>query len=206
MTPTPEEKLLRLIRGKGTRQAAEGTMPAPAGGAAAATRLPGAPPGRARRAPSLRAAIGFLGAVLGAELVLLLVQVLRPLPTVTVPVVIASPVERPAVPEAPAAPEAPDVPSVAAAASRPLFAPPAASAAATEPSRPSGLATQLASRLTLMGIVAGHPAQAIIGDSQTQKTYFVNEGQSVVEGAVLEQVLDNHVVLSLAGERFELSL
>jgi hypothetical protein len=205
MTPTPEEKLLRLIRGKGTRQAAEGTMPAPAGGAAAATRLPGAPPGRARRAPSLRAAIGFLGAVLGVELVLLLVQVLRPLPTVTVPVVIASPVERAAVPEAPAAPEAPDVPSVAAAASRPLFAPPAASAVA-EPSRPSGSSIQLASRLTLMGIVAGHPAQAIIGDSQTQKTYFVNEGQSVVEGAVLEQVLDNHVVLSLAGERFELSL
>ena len=202
MTPTPEEKLLRLIRGKGTRQAAEGTMPAPAGGAAAATRPPAAPPGRARRAPSLRAAIGFLGAVLGAELVLLLVQVLRPLPTVTVPVVIASPVERPAVPEAPAAP---DVPSVAAAASRPLFAPPAAPAAA-EPSRPSGSATQLASRLTLMGIVAGHPAQAIIGDSQTQKTYFVTAGQTVVEGAVVEQVLENRVVLDLAGEKIELTL
>ena len=31
-------------------------------------------------------------------------------------------------------------------------------------------------------------------------------GQTVVEGAVVEQVLENHVVLDLAGEKIELTL
>ncbi|MBI2104553.1 MAG: hypothetical protein HYT90_03080 [Candidatus Omnitrophica bacterium] len=211
MKPPPEEKLLKLIRGKGAspRPIAAGAAEdaAPAGGAAAAIRPPLGSSGRARRLPSLRTAIGLLGVVLGVELVILLVQALRPLPavTVTMPAVMAFPAGGATPAVAPAEPEAPEIPSLAAAASRPLFAPPAASAAA-EPSKPSGSAAQLASRLTLMGIVAGHPAQAIIEDSTTQKTYFVTEGQMVVDGAVLEQVLDNRVVLNLAGERVELGL
>ena len=211
MKPPPEEKLLKLIRGKwpaprpATAGPAEGAAPAPAGGAAAAIRRPPPEPtGRARRLPSLRAAIGLLGTVLGVELVILLVQAFRPLPMVTVPVVMNFPVDGAPSAGAPAEPAAPEIPSLTAAASRPLFAPPAASAA--QPSVPSGSATQLASRLTLMGIVAGHPAQAIIEDSKTQKTYFVTEGQMVVDGAVLEQVLDNRVVLNLSGERVELGL
>ena len=57
-----------------------------------------------------------------------------------------------------------------------------------------------------MGIVAGEPAQAIIEDTQTNKTYFVTAGQAVVEGAVLDKVLDNRVILDLDGEKIELSL
>ena len=71
---------------------------------------------------------------------------------------------------------------------------------------PSGSANLLSSRLTLMGIVSGEPAQAIIADSQTQKTYFVSVGQPVAEGAMLEQILDNRVILNYSGEKIELTL
>ena len=64
----------------------------------------------------------------------------------------------------------------------------------------------MAARLTLMGIMAGNPGQAIIEDSQTKKTYFVTVGQGVVEGAVVEKILDNRIQLDLAGEKIELSL
>jgi len=60
--------------------------------------------------------------------------------------------------------------------------------------------------LTLMGIVSGNPAQAIIEDAETKKTYFVTPGQMVVDGAVLERVLDNRVVLDLNGEKIDLTL
>ena len=99
----------------------------------------------------------------------------------------------------------PDMPSLTASAARALFAPSAFTADASH-APPSVSAKLLASRLTLMGIVSGNPAQAIIEDSQTQKTYFVTTGQAVVEGAVLEQVLDNRVVLDLGGEKIELTL
>lgn len=57
-----------------------------------------------------------------------------------------------------------------------------------------------------MGIVSGNPGQAIIEDSQTKKTHFVTVGQVVVEGAVVEQVLDHHVILDLDGEKIDLTL
>ena len=57
-----------------------------------------------------------------------------------------------------------------------------------------------------MGIVAGDSPQAIIEDSETKKTFFVTAGQMVVDGAVVEQVLDHRVVLTVAGEKIELSL
>ncbi|MBI3330587.1 MAG: hypothetical protein HYZ96_00580, partial [Candidatus Omnitrophica bacterium] len=186
MKPPPEEKLLRLIRGKGTvprSQAApqaEGAVPAPAGGAAVASRPPAGTAGRARRLPSLRAAIGLLAVVVGIELIILLVQVVRPLPTVTVPMASPAPAE------GAASSVAPELPSLTAAASRPLFAPPAAPTAGA--ASPSGSATQLASRLTLMGIVSGHPAQAIIEDTQTKKSYLATVGQALVGGLVVEQI------------------
>jgi len=208
MKPPPEEKLLRLIRGKTARAAAEAPGPQAAGAAAAmAGAAPGVPE-RARQFPWLKAAIGALSAVVCLELVVLLVQALWPLAPVTAPIApIAATAPGTVLADGAAQGMArpPEMPSVAASASRPLFAAAAAPAAAA-PSRPSGSATQLASRLTLMGIVAGDPAQAIIEDSQTQRTYFVTAGQTIVEGAVVEQVLENRVVLNLAGERIELTL
>lgn len=207
MKPPPEEKLLKLIRGKGTRPSAEAAAPQTAGAAAmAGVRAPDAT-ARARALPWLKVAIGVLGAVVCLELAFFFVQALWPLAPVTVPVVplaATAPSTESAGGSEPVTALSPDVPSVAASASRALFA--AAAPAAHAQSRPSGSANQLASRLTLMGIVAGDPAQAIIEDSQTQRTYFVTAGQAVVEGAVLEQVLDNRVVLDLAGEKIELTL
>ena len=71
---------------------------------------------------------------------------------------------------------------------------------------PSGTVMSLVARLTLTGIVEGDPAQAIIEDSETKKTYFVTAGQVIVGGAILEKVGDTGVVLNLAGERIDLTL
>ena len=117
-------------------------------------------------------------------------------------------------PDAPEAPAAqtetlPPLPSLAESVSRPLFSPPAdASGSASSGPRqaPSGSAALLASRLTLLGIVAGTPGQAIIEDSQTKKTHFVSPGQAVVDGAVVDQVLDTRVILDFLGEKIELTL
>jgi hypothetical protein len=140
------------------------------------------------------------------EFILLIVQALQPSPRMTAPPL-------PDASEAPGvSPDTlPPISSLAQSVSRPLFSPPAdASGSASAPSgsrqAPSGLATLLASRLTLMGIMAGNPGQAIIEDSQTKKTYFVSPGQVVVDGAVVDQVLDNRVILDLQGEQIELTL
>ena len=97
------------------------------------------------------------------------------------------------------------VPSLATYASKPLFAAPVP--VPSEPPRPpSGPVTQLTARLTLLGIIAGEPAQAIIEDRQIQKTFFVTEGQAVVEGAVVQAISKNRVVLERLGETIELIL
>lgn len=191
--PLPEERLLKLIRGKSARLA---QAPAGAGQTAAAAQAMGRG-GPARRWP--QAATFGLGAVLALEVAVLVVEALRPAPTITMPVVSITqePSPRPAPP-----------PSLAQSATRPLFSAPSETAASPTPGSqgPSVAVTQLATRLTLLGIVAGEPGQAIIEDSQTQKTYFVSPGQPVTEGAVVDQVLENEVILSLHGETIRLSL
>ncbi len=93
-------------------------------------------------------------------------------------------------------------------ATRPLFTAPLAHAVTpgTVAVAPSVKASKLAARLSLLGIVSGEQPQAIIEDSQTQKTYFVSEGQTVVDGAILESVNSNGVVLNFLGETIELNL
>lgn len=202
--PPPEEKLLKLIRGKGPRPSTDILAPShTAGGATTgvlrATELNARAPGL--RWPGL--AVGFLGAVLLIEVASLVSQAMRPIPPVHLPVVAT-----PRQPDEPVTATRPlqDIPSLAASVSRPLFTSPAADTSARPLPLPSDSAKVLASRLTLMGIVAGDPAQAIIEDSQTKRTFFVTIGQAVIEGAILEQVLDNRVVLDLAGEKIELTL
>lgn len=194
----PEERLLRLIRGA----AKTAGRPQPAGAAGSSPALPAA---RWRALPWPGLAIGGLGLLLGLELLTILVQALRPLPVVQAPQLPpAAPVA--AAPAAPLEPLA-NLPSLTDA-THPVFRTsgvPAASSGATGRAA-SGAARGLVARLTLMGIVSGEPAQAIIEDAQTKKTYFVSVGQMVVDGAVLEDVLDNRVVLVLDGERVELSL
>jgi hypothetical protein len=205
--PPPEEKLLRLIRGKAAKPPPQpDAAPDAADGVEAVVFSPEVRRDRARPAWS-QVAMAVLGAILGMELLWLAWQAAWPLPPVEA-LPAGAPEGAAAVP--PPAPDAaaaamPELPSLAAIARDALFAASSGGAAAGFVP-PSGSATLLASRLTLMGIVAGDPAQAIIEDAQTQKTYFVTAGQAVVEGAVLDQVLDNRVVLDLGGEKIELTL
>jgi len=199
---SPEERLLRLIRGK-SKAAASGAESASAPvGAPTATRPGAGMAAVATRMPSWRwpqvATVG-LGVILGLEAIVLIVQLLRPVPTLELPV------------SAPAAQEPfapPEIPSLARSVSRPLFVTSIEPGSSDASSRqaPSQSAKQLASRLSLLGIVAGERPQAIIEDAETKRTYFVTRGQPVVEGAVVEEVLENRVILDLQGEQVEIAL
>jgi len=164
-----------------------------------------------RAIPWTRAAVVFLSLMLGIEGVALVRELLRSLPAVTVPTtnpehLLPRQEAKAALPQPLDA--VPDAPSIAATASAGLFKPaqPVESAASGAGINPSPSAKQLAARLTLKGIVSGNPPQAIIEDAETKKTYFVSVGQAVVEGALLEQVLDNRVILNLNGEKIDLAL
>lgn len=215
----PEERLLRLIRGKGG-----GASPPPKTSAAAQAppAAPQVPPAantvRARSAAweapawSLTAINVALGCVAVALLMAIALVALAP-----------SPAQRPAAEEsvagAPSEPsvsesssaEAPVGPamSLSAVAARPLFVSPASPGGASAPLASVPLSQQakdLAGRLSVLGIVEGEPRQAIIEDAQTKKTYFVSAGQQVVEGMVVAEVRTDRVILDLDGQRLELSL
>lgn len=203
--PLPEEKLLRLIRGKEPRLSTAPAAPAAGRGAAATLGGMVGVKIRVQDLPWITLAVGVLASILVVELIALAMQVVRPLPAITTPAVPTAATGEPATGEA----LLPGLPSLAESASQMVFASPAtASPPSATPIRPGPSQTGklLASRLTLMGIVSGDPAQAIIEDAETKKTYFVSAGQAVAEGATLEQVLDNRVILDLNGEKIELSL
>ena len=203
--PLPEEKLLKLIRGKGAPQAATAIPPqVAAAGAAAAT--PASPPLRRRlRAlpPWPRVATLVLLSLLVVEGLYLVLELSIQAPVITVPKVST-------VAETTAG-AAPELPALARSAPVTLFAAPSEAAPGALVPGGGHAATSetvqaMAARLSLMGIVAGNPAQAIIEDSKTGKTYFLTIGQGIAEGVVLEEVGDNRVVLSVGGERIELGL
>lgn len=204
---SPEERLLALIRGKGK-----------ASPQAASTQQSESAPAVVMVAPSAKKTIqslrwtqwmmAGLGVILLLEAGFIAMQLAKPLPVVMVPEL--PPATRPTqtTPQ-----PLQDVPSLAASATRPLFGSSSQQAVSPENGQaqqqrlgPSELAKQLVARLTLTGIVAGETPQAVIEDNETKKTYFVTIGQAVAEGAVLEQVLDNRVILDLSGEKISLSL
>ncbi len=204
--PPPEEKLLRLIRGKSVRP--EGGADRSAASAKRFTRIGvgSALTVRTQGLPWSKVVMIGFGVVVAVEAIGLAVQLMRPPPEVRIPAMGSLPPVEPSSLKRPLD----ALPSLASSASRPLFAVPVEVSTAPSASHPrtspSSAAKMLASRLSLMGIVAGEPAQAIIEDAQTRKSYFVATGQAVVEGAILEQVLDNRVILDLDGEKIELTL
>lgn len=207
-SPLPEERLLRLLRGKAARPETETAAHALPGVAVSAPVVPMTSAGMVARLRQLawpRLVMAALAVMLGIEMLVLVIQAVRPLPPLPLPVA----TKRPAA-MAPAAESlTAQIPSLTESASRSFFVPPqglSADAPSVSRAAPSGSAKQLASRLTLLGIIPGNPAQAIIEDSQTKKSYFVSTGQTIVEGAVLDQVLDTHVILDLQGEKVELTL
>ena len=208
----PEEKLLRLIRGKG--QAAKGPAPSTTVG------VPGGGGSRQGRRLPAHWLVGInviLGCVVVGEVVMWWRVTTQASPTVEATALarqhsVASP-PTPATPESPASPttssQDPEA-SLTAAAARPMFrvdtTSPAVSPSAPTAQTPSDQIKALSARLSLLGIVAGDPPQAIIEDAQTKKTYFVKTGQPVVEGLVVKEVREERVVLELNGETLELSL
>ena len=197
--PTPEEKLLRLIRGKSVApQTASGGAPAAA-----------APPPRGLPINFFISGWQWvtivsvlLGLILIVEVATLIFQFTRPVPSVEIRPVNPVAVDAPAAEPTPVEP----IPSLAAAAQRPVFVSPVASTGGSaEIKPPSTDAKQFAAKLTLTGIITGDPPQAILEDTETKKTYFVSPGQ-VVDGAVVESVLENRVILNLQGEKVELGL
>ena len=202
--PSPEEKLLRLIREKGAKAQA-GTSSQPLDQAGVSHVIVRHVDATAQGLRWSALAVGFLAAVLVFEAVLLVVNLRYPTPSITIPSISSTPPDGTPV----GSPQAQGLPPLSQSASHQLFAssvPEQDTPKLPKDNAPSEIGRQLASRLTLMGVVSGDPAQAIIEDSQTKKTYFVSKGQAVVEGATLDQVLDNRVILDLNGEKIELSL
>ncbi len=201
--PPPEERLLRLIRGRQPHpqpSTAAQTAPVRAVAGPVVAAWPARAVEAARRARWTELAAALLITLLALEVAGILFWIVRPLPRVELPAPVAA-----GAGSAPPPALFMGAPSLAASAPANVFtaSPPAQPAAS---GAQSVTTKQLASRLMLVGVVAGNPAQAIIEDTQTQRTYMVTPGQSVTEGAVLERVLDNRVVLDVGGEKIELAL
>ena len=215
----PEEKLLRLIRGKGAESAPSPQASPSAGGAP--SPAPGLSPGPAGMVLARSAAgrwkaptwlLTAVNVVLGCAAVGLLIAVvlvaMTPLPVTTESPVAVSPNASPTTDEPPPVVQTESAAPLSAAAGHPLFVSPVSSGTkAPGASVPLGEeAKALAGRLNVLGIVDGDPMQAIIEDSQSKKTYFVSVGQQVVDGLSVAEVRKDRVILELNGQRIELSL
>lgn len=188
---SPEERLLRLIRGQPTGNAT--ATPA----ARTASRLPRAP-----RLPTATIVL-VLNSVLGVLLIGCLIGVIWALmrPATLPPVAAAVPLE---LPPPPAEPPALDTQVF----QRQLFQNPASAPEA--PSADDAAAKQQAqaamASLSLVGIVDGTPPQAIIADAQTQKSYFVKEGETFGPGVLVEHIAPGRVTVTFQGVQAELHL
>lgn len=83
--------------------------------------------------------------------------------------------------------------------------PPVVEIPAGPPPPPKVPLSERASRFRLVGILSGDKPQAIIEDTQTQRTLYASPGQRI-EGMMVESVTAGKVVLSDGDERFDLTL
>ena len=192
----PEEKLLRLIRGKPPSGDSGAPKPEVAVRSGGGSQAPGAWPFPQWLMTVVNVGLGCL--VL-AEVVILLMTVTSAEPVVDIPKPdpVTAQAQRAGIDA---------MPSLAASATRPIFEAtqrPAAAAATQQPSTgPSVQARGVLSKLRVKGVMAG---DAIIEDGETQQTSTVSKGQSLPNGAVVVDVQENKVVLELNGEKIELS-
>jgi len=214
---SPEEKLLRLIRGekkikdkppaeKAVRYAEDGKVPA-----AAENR--GAP----SRAPQQRSSWNRIK-IVNLTLIMILVVVAAVL-TIDIlsfrahresnlsvskdKIEPVKPLEEATV----AVPEAAvnnDVPVPDSLPERNLFKIPVAASPAT-PQVADGSSYERLKNFSLKGIIAGDKPQAIIEDSRSQKSYFLFKGESVNDIKV-EDIQSDRVILKVNGEVLELTL
>lgn len=64
---------------------------------------------------------------------------------------------------------------------------------------------ELLGNYSLAGIVSGENPQAIVEDKKSKNTYFLNKGQFLGDFRI-EDIQEGKVILELKGQRFELSL
>lgn len=78
--------------------------------------------------------------------------------------------------------------------------------ASQEPEKPIGkINADLLKDMSLVGIVSGDNPQAIIEDKKTQKTYYLTRGQLIGEFRV-DDIEQGKVILNYNGQKFELYL
>lgn len=83
--------------------------------------------------------------------------------------------------------------------------PPAVEVPAGPPPPPKIPLSERASRFRLVGILPGEKPQAIIEDTQTQRMIYATQGQ-YIEGILVESVTAGKVVLSDGDDRFDITL
>lgn len=89
---------------------------------------------------------------------------------------------------------------------RELFKPLRTDAPSAKTSKPStNLGYEKLKDLSLIGIVAGEKPQAIIEDRKIQKTHFLNKGQTI-DQLTVEDILEDRVIFDFEGEKLELVL
>jgi hypothetical protein len=213
-SPSPEEKLLRLIKSKGKLSGSEALSASHAGEAAPSLKSGSKFPlgfklpfnFSSKWLLSLNILLGVIAVIGVVSIIFVLV---KPLPRNNndQDVLSAKKEDSNLSKAEQILEEHKDVPSIAGTSSRPLFQ------AQTNSATSSGFATRmstqakdLSSKLNLLGVVDGNPTQAIIEDSQTSKTYFLSVGQAIPDGAIVEEILKNRVKLDFNGEKIELSL
>lgn len=75
-----------------------------------------------------------------------------------------------------------------------------------ESGRPAGsVNVDLMKDINLVGIISGENPQAVIEDKKNQKTYYVSKGQFIGEYQV-EDIQEGKIIINYRGQRFELFL
>ncbi|MFH0858172.1 MAG: hypothetical protein V1842_01320 [Candidatus Omnitrophota bacterium] len=69
----------------------------------------------------------------------------------------------------------------------------------------SGVDMNLTKDINLVGIISGEPTQAIIEDLKTKRTYYVTKGQFIGELKV-DDIQKGKIILNYNGQRYELYL
>lgn len=69
----------------------------------------------------------------------------------------------------------------------------------------TGVNADLVKDLNLVGVITGDNPQAIIEDKRAQKTYYLNKGQFIGEFQI-DDVQEGKVILDYQGQKFELHL
>jgi len=208
---SPEEKLLRLIKGEKKQEAAPEPAPqgiiaeekivAEAGGSKTLSESPAASVSKARPKPLdiHKLLIVFAGVSIIFSATAFIYPMLN-LSKVKLPVVIKE--EQP-ITTAEVKPKVrPWESYLAGLKSKQIFA--AANAIDTSSSPVSvGNALDLIKDINLVGIISSEPPQAVIEDKKTQKTYYLSKGQSIGELKV-ENIQEGKVVLDYLGTKYEL--